>query len=64
MAILAGSPMEAGPQEGVETIKPYDLVIWTAKIKTFPNSKPLFEGGAAHPEDYFDVVEHFSESTG
>ena len=26
MAILAGSPMEAGPQEGVETIKPYDLV--------------------------------------
>ena len=56
------APMEQGRNTGWNNQN--DLVCRTAGSKTFPNSKPLFEGGAAHPEDYFDVVEHFSESTG
>jgi len=62
MAIHGGFSNGARATTGVETIKLYDLVYMDGRKR--PISKPLFEGGTAHPEDYFDVVEHFSESTG
>ena len=63
LALGGGSLRDSdGPRGGRK--KSTTWFVSTAENKRFLNSKPLFEGGPAHPEDYLDIVEHFSESAG